>query len=323
MPQKLSAKLLLSLRKLLIRHSDTLVKYQIDGCELLLPLSHDLPLYRKFIPEYSENIGRIAALVHQKYPDMTFIDIGANIGDTVAILRSYAHFPVLCIEGDPGYFAILERNLRSCGWTGVDLANVFVGDATGTVQCRVDRRAGSAGLIADDRANITTETLSDILCSHPNFSTARMLKIDTDGFDCRILRSSAGFLASTRPVIFFEYDPCLCARHDDDAFGVFAELLQFGYSTALFYDNEGAFLASADLQDKRLLEDLHNFYVGKNSTKYADICAFHGQDRDLANSVRANELEPNTTPKRTFLNLQLTNPVQKELSFRGAAEEPL
>lgn len=38
-------------------------------------------------------------MVQQKYPDLSLIDIGTNVGDTVAIVRQDAHYPILCVEG--------------------------------------------------------------------------------------------------------------------------------------------------------------------------------------------------------------------------------
>src|SRR5215468_3310141 len=76
------------MREWLVRHGDPVVQFDLDGSKMLAPLSHELPLTRKRLPCYSANLGRIAAQVKGKYPDLTVIDIGANIGDSAAIVRS-------------------------------------------------------------------------------------------------------------------------------------------------------------------------------------------------------------------------------------------
>src|SRR6266852_517263 len=104
-----SRKLLLHLRQLAIGVGfDPMVRYNLAGLELRLPLSHNLPLYRRSFPLYSSNVGRIAAAVAAKYRDIHVIDIGANIGDTVAIVRAQVNCPILCVEGDASVCEILR-----------------------------------------------------------------------------------------------------------------------------------------------------------------------------------------------------------------------
>ena len=108
-------RLLLRSRMYLITYGDPLVRYELDGHTLWLPISHELPLYRSDLPEYSRNVGRIAACVAEQYADFTLVDIGANIGDTLAVVRSFRHFPVLCVEGEDRFFSILKLNAASMG----------------------------------------------------------------------------------------------------------------------------------------------------------------------------------------------------------------
>src|SRR5690349_19398723 len=96
------------LRRLLMKNGEPLIQYALDGTPLLLPMSHPLPLYRREYPQYSSNVGRIAAAIARNTPDFTFIDIGANVGDTLAIVRANAEFPVLCIEGAEQYLPVLR-----------------------------------------------------------------------------------------------------------------------------------------------------------------------------------------------------------------------
>lgn len=109
------------LRKKLVHKVDPLVRYRLCGNDILLPLSHGLPYFRKAFPEYSTNVARIAGIVKGKYNDLTFIDIGANIGDTLTILRGVAHFPILCIECEDRYFEILQKN--SSNYSDISLEN--------------------------------------------------------------------------------------------------------------------------------------------------------------------------------------------------------
>lgn len=58
----------------------------------------------------------------------------------------------------------------------------------------------------------------------------------------------------------------------------------------LVYENNGDFLLTADLADKRLLEDIDHFYTGRAGQRYCDVCVFHADDDDLLNWIRETEL---------------------------------
>jgi FkbM family methyltransferase len=270
---------------------DPLVTYQIGQINLQMALSHQLPYFRREFPQYSSNIGRIGAAVQRKYPNLSLIDIGANVGDTVAIVRQDAHYPILCIEGSAAYLPLLHRNVDHLG--DVEIEAAFVGGASGPVAASVQTADGTAHLATGglDQGTISLSSLDEVLVRHPTFGTAKLIKSDTDGMDCQIIAGAADHLASARPALFFEYDPDLTARSGATAIHVFDVLKATGYRYALVYENTGELMLLLELQDKRLLSDLDAFFSGRNGGRYADICAFHATDSDLALSVHKTEAE--------------------------------
>jgi hypothetical protein len=80
---------------------------QLHHFTVLAPEGHWLGPIRRDYPDYSENIGRISGAVEKKYPNRGVIDIGANVVDTAAIVRSHSSLPILCIEGSAYYFEFL------------------------------------------------------------------------------------------------------------------------------------------------------------------------------------------------------------------------
>jgi FkbM family methyltransferase len=288
---KLILKMLLLIRRLILRSSDPLVRYDLNGIKILVPLSHELPLYRKEFPQYSLNVGRIAHYVARKYPDLKFIDIGANVGDTAAILRGFSRFPILCIEGNKKFFAIMQHNLTSFK-DDVYCAYSFVGPATGLFKGMVHSEGGTAFLVENQNTSeeIEVRSLDDILNGYSLFRASKMMKIDTDGFDSRILISEKNFLSQAKPVIFMEYDPFSSERYGDDCFLVFDMFRTIGYESIMVYDNCGDYLLTAGLDNRQLLEDIHHYYIGRGSRRYADICVFHRDDADLARTIRSAEI---------------------------------
>ena len=280
-----------SARKVQLRLHDPLVTYRIGEIALQLPLSHQLPYFRRRYPQYSSNIGRIGVAVQQKYPDLSLIDIGANVGDTVAIVRQDAHFPILCVEGSTAYLPLLRRNTDHLGDVEIEVA--FVGAASGPVAASLSMEGGTAHLVMGDpdRPTISLRSLDEILLSHPRFDSAKLVKSDTDGMDCQILAGAVDYLARAHPILFFEYDPDLTATFGATAILIFDALETAGYRHALVYENTGDLMFLLDLQDKRLQSDLDAFFTGRHGLRYADICAFHATDSDLALSIHNAEAE--------------------------------
>ena len=288
---KILAKLLSWLRSFLIRCGDPLISYNLQGFQIILPLSHELPFYRKIFPRYAVNVGKIAQWVKTKYPDLRVIDIGANVGDTVAVFRSLARFPILCIEGNARYFGIMEKNLEVLGGD-IYYEESFIGDNLGSLLGRLKEDGGTAYF--DPNAArpeaLAVSRLSDILVRQPLFSAAKMLKIDTDGFDCSILISEEEMLSKIKPVIFFEYDPDAAAKYGINCFSVFEMLRNINYKSVIVYDNLGDYHMMATLDNCTLLEDIHHYYAGCQSKRYADIIAFHEEDLDLCDTIRLDEI---------------------------------
>lgn len=278
-------------RKIQLRLHDPLVTYRIGQVALELPLSHPLPYYRRRFPLYASNIGRIGVAVQHKYPNLKLIDIGANVGDTVAIVRQDAQYPVLCVEGSTAYLPVLHLNVDRIG--DIEVEPAFVGGASGQIAASLRAADGTGHLAIGGQPGATTllRSLDEVLQRHPRFDAAKLLKSDTDGMDCQIIAGAADYLARVRPALFFEYDPDLTARAGATAIRVFDVLQAVGYRYALVYENFGDLMFLLDLGDKRLVSDLDAFFSGHGGSRYADICAFHETDTDLALSLHEAERE--------------------------------
>ncbi len=287
---KIKEKILLNMRDRFMKNNHSLIKVELAGRIIQLPFSHNLQINKKFLPLYGENIGRIADYLHEEFKDLKVIDIGANVGDTVYIVKEKVDVPILCIEGDNFYFKILTENISQ--WENVIAEKVFIGDkaqSTGSYSSSM----GSGRIIENknSESNIKFEDLPAIIARYPEFKYSKFLKIDTDGFDGRIIKSSIDYLKNAKPIIFFEYDPYLLHQLNDDGLSIFKTLLEIDYDTAIFYDNSGDYLLTSGLNQNNIIEDIHNYYSGRNIERYCDVCVFHRDDKDLALKIRDKELK--------------------------------
>jgi FkbM family methyltransferase len=271
-------KLLQKLRHLLIRINPSVsVNYRYHDYVLKLPLSHEYPFNLKRYPHYSQNLGIIAQFVKRKYPDIKAIDVGANIGDSALILKHYAPMPVLCIEGNPKFLPVLKQNIHLL--QDVDVAESYVGEKEGQVEtvnyldtARLAESLGDGG--------IAVKTMLQVLEAYPGFTRSKLLKVDTDGFDNKILRASKAFIESASPVIFFEYDPKLLLIQKEEPEAIFSFLSALKYTRLLLFNNVGTLLCEAHTDNNLLLKDLTAYFTHENA-QYMDICAFHESDADI------------------------------------------
>jgi FkbM family methyltransferase len=287
---KLRKKILFRARERL-RGRTLFSRYRLFSQELLIPLDHDLPLWRKTYPHYAKNVGRICRYIGDKYPGFQMIDIGANIGDTVAVIREESECPILCIEGDPFFFGVLQENIRRGQYKSVKAVQALVSTQTGELKGQLVSSSGSAHFTENGKSPIESTSLSDLLSRFPEFDNLRLLKIDTDGLDCSILWSEFEWLAKCKLPVFFEYEPFRFVNHGYDDARIFKDLAQAGYRYAVFYDNSGDYLLSLDLlQDFRIVEDLQVYYLGRQGFSFMDVLLLQEQDHDLATDIREKEV---------------------------------
>ena len=275
------------LRRLVVAMADPLVRIRIGRFDVLLPLAHALPLYRRVHPLYDTAIGRLAAVVHKKYPLASVVDIGANVGDTAAMIRSQSPAPLLCIEGEGRFFSLLEQNVRALG-PAVFLEKALVGGEAASMTGTLQSRNGTAQVVSAGAEQITFLAFKQIIDRNPGIRPLGLVKIDTDGFDCPIVEGNLGLWEELLPILFFEYDPAFYPGWNPLA--MWDGLQRAGYEQVVVLENTGAYTLTFDLRSRRSLEDLHARYTGWAHQRYADVAVFPARDADLAVHFRAGEL---------------------------------
>ncbi len=274
--------------------SGVLMRSRVGKFTLLMKDDNQLPIYFKYQPLYSMNLPRLAVEVLKKYKDVSMIDVGANIGDTVALTRSKCHFPIACIEGDQDFFDILKRNMSD--FKDVEIFKALLGEEGGYLNATLGKDAETARLKAAGSPEVSSLvriiTLDDFLKENHQWSRAKLLKIDTDGYDMKILRGAMMYIQNTKPVLFFEYDPVFLDENKEDGLSTLLLLRDSGYRDIIFYDNLGKLIISSSLENELLLKQMHNRIDKKTRTPFAyyDVAIFHEEDGDLAKKFIASEM---------------------------------
>jgi len=274
------------LRRALVHHGgDPTVEADIDGIALRLPLSHALPVYRRAFPGYSENLGEVARLVAM-HGGLTMIDVGANVGDSVAIVKARVpDMAILCVEADPAYVGYLEEN--TARWSDVVIAApVLLAERTDEIDGTIRRADGSSRVATGAPGTTPALALDDLVASHEQFCAPALLKSDTDGFEARVLRGAQQVLA-TGPVLFLEYDPKLLEAAGSDGLDMLASLQPHGYERIAFYDKFGVLVVRCALSDQSTIRDLHAYAAvnRKRGVDHYDIVVGTPKARSIIDSL--------------------------------------
>lgn len=258
--------------------------------ELSMPENHKIFEYMGALKYYDRNLSRLLPIVIEKYKNLPMIDIGANIGDTLAILRNDGVFcPTLCIEGDDEYFPYLQKNTEK--YDDVTLKKIFLGAMDEIKKMSVVRDNAGTSHLDNSEKQVEILTLDTVLNNYEKFQSAKFLKIDTDGFDNIVLKGAKNYLAKTKPIIFMEYFPDDLARQGDNGLDVFNYLTNLGYKKALMYANVGELMFSFNVFDSDFIEEMRDFFTKNERIPYCDLCLFHEEDLDLFVNCRRSELD--------------------------------
>lgn len=256
-------------RKIVLFIGDRPVKYNIDGIDLLIPYSHLLPFYKKNWPLYDTSLSRFLEFNSAGRDNFVYVDIGANVGDTALPALKDPNINVIAIEGNRVFTPFLDANLAAFGDRAI-IVQAYVGFSHAS-EYKVATKGGTARLVPTNMAPIiNTQPLSQIL-ERIDCKEVHCVKIDTDGFDIEIIRSSKDFLRDIKPDIFFEFDPRLFRDISKNGWDVFKELADVGYTSGICYLNTGQFVGSIDLQSPARDREIRSFLNTGATGQYLDI----------------------------------------------------
>jgi FkbM family methyltransferase len=250
----------------------------LAGHRVELPASHSLPAIRAKCPHYEGEIARLAEFLLKTEGRLAMVDVGANVGDTVALLQPKKRGDFLCIEGSPTFFGFLERNVRELG--NVRCVNAVLTEPGDSSENAALVEADGSAHIADGASSHATSrvrrlTLDRILAENSDFPAPNFLKVDTDGYDLKVLRGSANLLQTLRPAIHFE----LSFRHWKNigrtTWKQAADFLSAnGYKECLLYDNLGYVVDVDEFERPRVLPAMES-YAFRRDQFYLNVITFH------------------------------------------------
>ncbi|MBL0884283.1 MAG: FkbM family methyltransferase [Chitinophagaceae bacterium] len=245
----------------------------------------------KYDPSANSQLGRLSACIASKYPSLSVLDVGANVGDTIAIIKSAIELPVIGIEGDDFAFEFLKKNTMSL--KNVTLIKTFLGEKIESKRISMEKTGWNTTLIPNEEQGemVHLKTLDEVLGEeHLLNRTLKLLKIDCEGFDTIIIRGSAKLIREKKPVIYFEYNRTNMEAIQEEGLSTLLTLGEVGYKNVILFVNKGRYLMKVPIDQVGILEDLHRYAKdGGSCIAYYDICLFHEDDSELAAAFIASE----------------------------------
>lgn len=201
----------------LARDPDCLM--QIHKKMLVMPLSHPLPRYMKSHENYDRLPKRISKYLRQVQGKVTCIDVGANIGDSIAAFYNDDKDSVLAIEPSQKYQKYLVAN-----WGNnkrVKIIDAICSSEDTSRMFSIKEESGTASIRqAKTGINKKTRTLDFILTCNEEFEQANILKIDTDGHDFDVIAGAKNLILRSMPMVLIECDAFGNTRYVEDCLRV-------------------------------------------------------------------------------------------------------
>lgn len=256
--------------------------YLINGQTIYLDYKHLLPLYQKQFPHYDTFLSILAKYLPQ---NSTAIDIGANVGDTLAgMVGTNDKIKYVCIESSKKFYKDLQKNVelikKSKRNLDIILIREFVGKKIDNVSLEEESR-GTAKVIIGD-GHIKSKELFNILEDKKiKKENVSLIKTDVDGNDWDVIESAQSYLTN-KPYLFFECD--YKKYYEYKKFKeLFFKLKSLDYAFFSFFDNFGQYICTLSNLDQinELLEyiEKQNFFNGTRTFFYFDVLAFNNEKK--------------------------------------------
>ncbi|TLE01559.1 FkbM family methyltransferase [Helicobacter japonicus] len=220
------------------------------------------------------------------------VDVGSNIGDTCCFVGLNDASYLLC-EGEKSYANLIAKNIelnfgKKVMGGGYNentkpqflLYECFLGDKMGHYTISLRDGSGTLQSIEDkgntlqDFESVKIRTLDSVI-AETHFAP-HFIKIDTDGFDFKVLRGAKQTLTENQSVLFFEWDKNHLVAQDENPLSIFSLLNELGYKELLIFDNFGTLLCKIASDDSTNLALLIDYTLkSRQNIYYYDVLTFH------------------------------------------------
>lgn len=254
---------------------DCVIMSETNKQRFFCNFAHQLSFYQKQFPLYDRQLSKLCHYMHNELKrPINIIDVGANVGDTVLNIGLKDAF-YLCVEGNESFARLIQYNLKHR--YNYSLETCYLTDNPTEKNYRSETTNGTNRLVLYDNNSydrgVFTQTLDQLIDAKYKDRIFDLIKIDTDGFDFKVIRGAIQSLKQWKPLLFFEWDKAYCKEQGEDALSIFPLLDDLGYSDCILFDNFGNPFDFVQTSDITKLCDYIEKTIGDGLPFYYDVLA--------------------------------------------------
>ena len=266
-------------------------EFLVGNSTILLPPDHLLGRHQRAYKQYDRFLPHLAKHLEE---GSFVIDVGANVGDTVAaMVAANDALRYVCVEADDAFFDYLQRNAAALRQdneqVSIDCYKCLIGlSVTGVALQGVGgtkhAESSEGGDALDSRP--LDELVREIECT-----PLGLIKSDVDGFDYDVIDSAEKTISRHNCLLFFE-----CQYDNESQFEGYRNCLNrieaMGYDRYAIFDNFGGLVTGT--AKKTFVFDLMEYVRRQNdgdshrTINYFDVLAYTAKHESLVSSVLSN-----------------------------------
>ena len=253
------------------------ISTKMHGHDVILNYGYTYPIYSRLFTSYN---NPLVELVYQAYTannnsQVTLIDVGAAIGDTVLLIHSSCPNIVsnyYCLDGDKEFFKYLQYNLNYIKEAMPVFAMLSDGAKVEKELIRTHKGTASSQGTVEIEARPLDTVMQEV-----NVKAIDIIKIDVDGFDGKVISGSKQILEAHKPAIIFEWHPILIAQTNNSSLDPFQFLSSCGYDNFVWFTKYGEFSHFTNGFDSESINKLANLCVRNkfHPDWHYDVVALH------------------------------------------------
>jgi FkbM family methyltransferase len=235
-------------------------------------------MYLQRHPNYDRLPRRLGSYIREQYGNLYCVDVGANIGDTLAAFYKHGAEKdrFLAIEPHPLFNKYLYANWG--GHNNVKVISCLCSSSNTTEKYKVLEMKGTASIVKTDQGiELESKTLDEIVNDFQKFPCFNVIKIDTDGHDFEVIAGAKSLITACRPAVLFECETSSDSAYVETCLETLNLFQKLGYSEFLLYDNFGYLMGKFSLDDHSAFTNLL-FYQLVSKFHYYDILLLRSED---------------------------------------------